>query len=850
MSRVRTGWGVAAWAALAVVAGGCAGSDAAGEGTPDAAAQDAGAPGGTDTPAAPGDAADGTGDAGDLDGAAPDTADAAGHDVVAPGDGAALDTAALDAAAPDAMTDAGDAGPSVPLPDAAIPAVDAPHALLADPRIGTGSTLANVGSAYPGAAAPQGLVKASPDTMMGEPIGKAFHCAGYQWFDPSIHGFSHNHLHGTGAPDYGNIAVMPAREMTPAHTLRLGRKAPYTHDDEVAQPGYYAVSLTDPLVRAELTATVHCAHHRYTFLEGQHRGTVLIDLGAAMTEGTSTGATVTLDPSTRTIEGVTHNNGDFSGRYDGFDVYFTARVAQDFVGFGTWDTADAIHPGVAQASADSDPSRVGAWVEVDTAATPTVEVQVCLSYVDLDGARAAMAAELPAFDFAATRASTLLAWEDVLSVMDVEGGTAEQRTILYTALYHALQMPTIWSDVDGRYRGFDGQIHQTDGWRYVTDLSLWDTFRTEHPLLALLWPDRQTDALRSLVAMREQGGQVPRWPMGGGETGSMIGQHAAAVAADSVVKGIDDFDVAALYDGLRVGATGPLPPGASWGGRDCINEYLELGYCPSDASDGSVSLTLEYAFDDFCMARLADSLGRPDDVALFDARASNYALVFHGESQFFRPKRADGTWETDFDPTMWSFSNEYYVEGTAWQWNWFVPHDEPGLRALFGGDAPFVAKLSVFFEKAEAAFQFDLPSPYYYHGNEPDIHASTLFARAGRPDLAQRWTRWIADGSYTTAVDGLVGNDDAGTLSSWYAFAAMGLMPAPCVPGYTVLAPLFDRTTLRLPGGDVVIEAEGASAGLTRSSGATWNGVPVDAWWLDHGALAAGGKLVFTMTAP
>lgn len=756
------------------------------------------------------------------------------------GEDAGGDAGAADAADVAQRTDA-----TVPLPDAATPAVDAPHALLADPRIGTGATLANVGSAYPGAAAPLGLVKASPDTMQEQSMGGAFHCAGYQWFDPYIHAFSHNHLHGTGAPDYGNIALMPAADMSPERTVRQGRKAPFTHDDEVAQPGYYAVTLTDPRVRAEVTATTRCAHHRYTFMDAPAEGVILLDASAAIANGRCTVGEVTVDPTERTVSGMTHNQGNFAGRYGGFDVYFVARFNRDFTGFGTWDSADSIQEGVAHAATEADPGHVGAWLRFDTAASPTVEVQVCLSYVDIEGARKALAAELPALDFAATRAQTLLDWEAELSVMDVEGGTQDQRVILYTALYHALQMPTIWSDVDGRYRGFDKQIHVAEGWTYMTDMSLWDTFRTQHPLLALLWPERQRDVMRSLVAMREQGGYVPRWPMGAGDTGSMIGQHAAALAADSVLKGITGFDQESLYEGLHQAANGPLPPGG-YGGRDCIEEYLEYGYCPSDLHKESVSLTLEYAFDDFCLARFAESLGREDDALVYDSRAKSYAPLFHPESAFFRPRMSDGTWDGPFDPKLWSFSNEWYVEGTAWQWLWFVPHDEPGLRALFGGDEPFVAKLDDFFQQAKDVFQFDLPSPFYYHGNEPDIHASVLFARAGRPDLAQRWTRWVADVSYKTTYDGLVGNDDAGTLSSWYAFAAMGLYPTPCVPGYTVLAPIFDQVTLHLPGGDVIVEWPGASTGAV-ATGATWNGAPVQEWWIDHAALTAGGTLVMTM---
>lgn len=779
-------------------------------------------------------------DVADVGGAGPDTAgDVAVGDITA-GDVAAADGTDSEDVTPDAAV--------VALPDAATPAVDAPHALLADPRIGTGATLANVGSAYPGAAAPLGLVKASPDTMMENSMGSAFHCAGYQWFDPFIHAFSHNHLHGTGAPDYGNIGVMPTVGMSAEKTLRNGRKAPYTHDDEVAQPGYYAVTLTDPRVRAEVTATTRCAHHRYTFMDAPE-GTVLIDASASIADGHCTVGDLTVDPATRTVSGMSHNQGNFAGRYGGFDVFFVARFNRDFSGFGTWDSADSIHDGEPHAASDADPGHVGAYLRFDTESAPTVEMQLCLSYVDVEGAQKALDAELPEFDFAATRAQTLLAWEDELSVMHAEGGTAEQQTILYTALYHVLQMPTIWSDVDGRYRGFDQQIHTADGWDYMTDMSLWDTFRTQHPLITLLWPEKERDIMRSLVAMREQGGYVPRWPMGAGDTGSMIGEHAAAVAADSVLKGIVDFDQESLYSGLAETANGPLPPGG-YGGRDCITEYLEYGYCPSDLHKESVSLTLEYAFDDFCMARLAESMGKGDEAVAFDARASSYKPLFHEESAFFRPRMSDGTWDGPFDPKLWSFSNEFYVEGTAWQWLWFAPHDEPGLRALFGGDEPFVAKLDSFFQQAKDAFQFDLPSPFYYHGNEPDIHASSLFARAGRPDLAQAWTRWILDSSYKTTYDGLVGNDDAGTLSSWYAFASMGLYPTPCVPGYTVLAPIFDKVTLRLPTGDVIIEAPGATDGKSRVSGAAWNGTPVDAWWIDHAALLEGGTLSMETAEP
>lgn len=777
----------------------------------------------TDVPAEPTDVLDAS-EAGDP------------GDSIDPGADAADDRGPADAADAGNAGDGTDPGQEVLDPDGP------PFARHVNPFIGTGGDLANVGSALPGATAPLGLVKASPDTTDKYGVPPVYqHCAGYWYPDTFMYGISHNHLHGTGAPDYGNILVTPTVGMTEDKTSKKRFFQPFTHEDEVATPGYYAVTITDPAVRAEVTATTRCAHHRYRFLDAPERGTIVLNVAASMLDGRSRGGEVVADG--REVRGWSHNVGPSSGRYGGFPVFFAARFNRDFTGFGTWSSGE-LHGGVPAVQTSEDPASFGAWFEFDTVADPVVEFQVCLSYVGVDGARAALEAEMPGWDFEGTRAATEAAWEAEVSRFEVSGGSTDDKANFYTAVYHVLQMPTTWSDVDGRYRGFDGGVHEAQGWTYYTDMSFWDTFRTQHPLLTLMWPERQRDMMRSLAAMQREGGYVPKWPMGMGDSGSMIGQHGASVVADTWLKGLRDFDVNPLYDSMKATANAPGPPG-SYGNRDCFPWYTDpaFGYCPADRTDGAVSKTLEYAFNDFCLAELARALGRPDDEAAFRARAKNYATLWDPDTGFFRPRAADGTF-LPFAPDTWD-SGQYYTEGSAWQWLWFVPHDTAGLRALMGGDEKFVSRLSEFFTLARENFNFVLPTPWYFHGNEPDLHAAFLFNDAGRPDLAQVWARWALDANYRNAWNGLVGNDDAGTLAAWYVFAASGLYPWPCLPGYSVTVPRFDRVVWHLPAGDLVIEAPGASAAPVVAREVRWNGATLDGLWLSHDEVAAGGVLQF-----
>ncbi len=711
---------------------------------------------------------------------------------------------------------------------------DAPLAHAVNPMIGTSFGGGNVGSSYPAATRPWGLCKVGPDTQNDGGANGTLHCSGYQYMDPYIFGFSHNRLEGTGAPDYGNLAVMPFATLDASSTSRMGRNSTYSHDTEHAEAGYYAVTIDKPHVRAEMTATTRCAHHRYTFQDATATGGVLIDLATSIAKGYTGAGQVQLDAKTQSVRGHIQNIGDFSGRYNGFPVFFEARFDRPWQEAGTWNDG-VIQPGMDATSTVTVPSNIGAWAKFANLATKPVELQLCLSYVDGKGAQQALAAEMPKFDFDGTRKAALLDWQKSLGVIEIDAPTADERTIFYSALYRVMQMPTIWSDVDGRYRGFDNQIHQADGWNYVTDLSLWDTFRTENPLILLLWPTMARDTLRSIAAQTAQGKHPPQWSMGMGDTGSMIGYHSASLAADAIVKGVTDFDAQTLYDGLLAQTATETT------NFECLHDYMAFGYCTRESGSGSVSETLEYAYEDANLATIATYLKHPDEATMFQQRSLSYKKLWDTKTQFFRARhKADGTFTEPFVAENWSFSNDEYVEGSAWQWNFFAPHDTAGLRGLYPDDAAFVTKLNQFFQLAQDNFSFYLPNGYYFQGNEPDILSSTLFSDAGRPDLSDKWTRWIADVCYTNVPDGLVGNDDAGTLSAWYVFAAVGLMPRPGLPGYDVVAPRYDHATVHLPDGDVTVTAPGAYA-KKLSGTVSWNGGELKKRWLDHGAMATGG---------
>ena len=474
--------------------------------------------------------------------------------------------------------------------------------------------------------------------------------------------------------------------------------------------------------------------------------------------------------------------------------------------------------------------------------------RIGLSAVDVEGARANLAAEVGEQDFDAIRSQASQRWSQTLSKVRLAGGSPEQRSIFYTALYHSQLTPTLFSDLDGRYTGFDKQIHQAQGFRYYTDFSLWDTYRTTHPLFVLIDPQAQRDMLTSLLAMKEQGGFLPKWPAGTGYTGCMIGTPADLVFADSYLKGITDFNVEAAFAAVVENAT----TAQAQVGRAGVESYLALGYVPSDEHGGSVSRTQEFAVADGAIAEWATALGREPEAQAFALRAQSYKNLYDPETGFFRGRRADGGWSEpaqNFEELDWDHPDT--TEGTAWQYLWLAPQDVEGLMELMGGRTAFAERLEAFFatpEPEDPLAEF-LPKRYYWHGNEPDIHAAYLFNDAGRPDRAQYWLRHIMATRYGVGPDGLSGNDDCGTLSAWYVFSASGFYPNAGHSRYWIGSPLFERVVFSLEGGgEFEVRALGAGPERLHVEGARLDGRSLTEPFFEHGQIAQGALLELDMS--
>ncbi|MCS6915711.1 MAG: GH92 family glycosyl hydrolase [Myxococcales bacterium] len=715
-----------------------------------------------------------------------------------------------------------------------------------DPFIGTGGFGFQHGSSFVGAAAPHGLAKVGPDTRGPFGTVRFLHYSGYWYGDDIVQGFSHLHLHGTGAPDYGVLTLMPTDGFDATRTRPEGYESRLDKQSEAAHPGYYAVRLQRGDVWAEMTATPRAAHHRYWFAAGVPRH-VIVDLSHHLEGGSVPDAELRLDPARGRIEGRLRTVGSMSGGFGGADVFFVVRTRQPPAGHHVWSGGAA--PTTALSAAGGE---VGCALHFPPEEGEPIELQVGLSLVSVAGAQANLEAELPDFDFAAARRRTEDAWRELLRAVRIEGGTRAERRIFYTALYHAFLMPTLQGDVDGTYRGHDGVVRRAEGFRFVSDMSLWDTYRTVHPLYALLAPTSARDAARSLVEMARQKGFFPKWPLAGGDSGTMVGASAEIVLADAHLRGVEGLDVGWAYGLLRQAALDPVAPPGGRGGRDQVEPYARLGYVP--AGPGSVSITTEYGRDDDALARLAAALGQDEDARLLRERSLGYRKLFDPAVGFLRPRRADGApSELRFDPLCFCPD---YVEANAWQSLWMPSYDVAGLILLLGGVDGFIARLSEFFSRARQDWESSdprslaagaAPRPYYWHGNQPSIHAGYLFAQAGRPDLTHKWVRWVMTTLYTDGPEGLAGNDDGGTLSAYYVLSALGLYPQAGSDEYIVGAPLFPRATVRVPGGFFHVVADGLAEGRHAVRAVELDGVPLGRPTLRHSELRAGRTLRFLM---
>ncbi len=712
---------------------------------------------------------------------------------------------------------------AAPLRAAGAPSAD--WARYVDPFIGTGGH----GHTYPGATLPFGMVQLSPDTRLSGWDG----CSGYHDSDRVVYGFSHTHLSGTGVSDYGDILFMPLTG--PPKLLNgyggepgLGYGSRFDKESERAAPGWYAVHLSDYDVDVELTATERAGLHRYVFPEGRPAH-VLVDL-AHRDEVVDAGLRI-VSPSG--IEGWRRSTGWARDQV----VYFAARFSQPFAA-----TALALDDAYASAPNEVLGRNVKGVFSFATGGGELL-VKVGISSVDMEGARRNLAAELPGWDFEVVRYAARMAWNAALGRIEVTSGTEDERTIFYTALYHSLVAPNLFSDVDGRYRGMDGKIHVARGRRHYTVFSLWDTFRATHPLYTLLWSERVGEFVATFLAQRDQGGRLPVWELAGNETDCMIGYHSVSVIADAWSKGIRSFDGHAALDAMVHSATLP---------HFGLEATMRQGYIGGDDEPESVSKTLEYAYDDWCIARMAAALERDDLVQEFDARSQAWRHLFDPQTRFLRPRR-NQRWLEPFDPRRVDLN---YTEANAWQYSFFVPHDIPGLIGAMGGDEAFVARLDSLFasdSQTTGREQADITGliGQYAHGNEPSHHVAWLYHYAGRPDKSAERVRRILTTLYATGPEGLCGNEDCGQMSSWYVLSALGLYPVcPGANEYVLGPPFFEQVVLHPEGGKPFrIRAKGARQALPYVERLQVNGRTSKRSYLRHEEIVRGRELVFVLAA-
>lgn len=730
-----------------------------------------------------------------------------------------------------------------------------------NPWVGT----RDMGHCYPGATVPFGMVQLSPDTE-AEPYSKGDgynpavyrYCAGYQYDDPTIVGFSHTHFHGTGHSDLGDFLLMPttgAVQFNPgtADHPEQGYRSRFSHTRETALPGYYAVYLEDYDIQAELTATTRVGMHRYTFPEAKTENEqvhILLDLvhGIYDYDGKVVWASLRVENETL-VTGYRQTNGWARSRF----VYFALAFSQPMASFNLIDEKDQVYKGFWRKwdqnrnFPEMAGQKVKAAFHFNTMGKEPIQLKMALSSVSTDGALRNLS-EIPDWDFDRVRRQAVRAWDNELGRIKIEG-TENQKRVFYTALYHTFLSPITYMDVDGNYRGLDQNIHKAESFTNYTIFSLWDTFRALHPLLTLIQPGRTSDMIQSMLAHFDQSVHplLPVWSHYANDNWCMIGYHAVPVIADAYLKGIRDFD---SEKALRACVTS-----ATYGPYDGLSDYMRLGYVPADSHRSSASKTLEYAYDDYTLAVLAQSLGQADISTQFLSRARSFERVFDPETCFARARKADGSWISPFDPL--DTHDPSFIEGNAWNYSLYVPHDVPRLMELMGG-------IQSFRQHLDALFTSDLPEKYYaqtediekvgilgsyVHGNEPSHHVPYLYCYTGQPWKTQEIVHKIMRTMYRDSPDGLCGNDDCGQMSAWYIFSALGFYPvcpgsneyiigSPCIPDAEISlgkGKRFRIKTVGLDENNIYIQS-------VKLNGKSWSKT-----YFFHEDLIPGGEILFTM---
>ena len=708
----------------------------------------------------------------------------------------------------------------------------------AKPMIGT----ADHGHVFPGATVPFGMVQVSPDTRDGS-ADDAYQdgSAGYHYSDTSIMGFSHNHLTGTGIGDLGNVLLMPTvgeLKLVAGKEAGQGYRARFSHEEEEARPGYYRVFLPDSKINVELTATARVGVHRYTFPEATNSH-VILDLWHGIgraNRSRPTDSALTIEDE-RTVSGFRRSRG-----WGGDKVYFfVLEFSRPFDAAGLVSGQKEVEGKLARGT------NLQGHFEFKTKAGEKIVTRVALSAVSVEGARKNLRAEVTTWDFDAIAAAANAQWEQALGTIRMQSGDKGFLETFYSAFYHVFLAPTLLSDVDGQLRGPDTNVHQVVGFEYYSELSLWDTFRAEHPLLTLVQPNRVNDMVSTMLAHYTFFGQqaLPVWVESGKENWCMIGNHSIPVIVDAYLKGFRKWDASeALADMIAT----------TEGSRAQMPEYRTNGCVASRKNAEGVSKTLEYAYDDACIARFAKALGREDVADRYAKCANNWQNVFDSDTGFMRGKTGEGGWVTPFNPN--AIVTDSYTEENAWQ-SYFVPHDVPHLIAKMRGDEKFVARLDQIFESKEAIVNFSEDVVgligMYAHGNEPCHHYAYLYAYAGQPWKTQARIRQICKALYNNTNAGMCGNDDCGQMSAWYVFSALGFYPAdPCGGVYVLGSPLAEQATIELAppyykGGQFTVIAKDNSPENMYIQSASLNGKPLTRTWITHDQIANGGTLVLQM---
>ena len=699
------------------------------------------------------------------------------------------------------------------------------YASLVNPLIGTDYK----GNVYPGAQAPFGMVQLSPDN--GVPGWDWI--AGYFYPDSTIAGFSQTHLSGTGAGDLYDISFLPVTFPLREAEAPLGVHSLFRHDSEECEAGYYKVHLESYGIDVELTATERCGIQRYTY--PTEDATVLLNLGKA-TNWDATTATHVVQTDSFTIEGYRHSNGWARGQ----EVYFRTRFSRPIVSMQC-DSITLVQ--------GTEMKRTAGTVQLNFAKEKSHRLVAitAISGTGNEGAAKNLAAEAPHNDFDRYRAKTRDYWNSRLSQIEIIGGSNDERICFYTALYRTMLAPTLYCDADGMYRGADGKNHKADGWKNYSTFSLWDTFRAAHPLYTYIASERIPDMINSFIAFYEEHGRLPVWNMWGSETDMMIGYHSVPVIADAYLKGIDGFDAEKALKACIATA-------------DCdsyrgIGLYKEKGYVPYDVRDPynndnwALSRTLEYAYDDHCIARMAEAMGNDSIAEVFYSRARNWRNVYNPGTTFMQPRNSDGEFQPEFSPDEYT---QHICESNAWHYMWSVQHEIDSLIALLGKEK-FAQKLDSMFTYTPAQ-NADLPIfstgmiGQYAHGNEPSHHVIYLFNRIGELQKTQHYARKVMRELYRNTPDGLCGNEDCGQMSAWYVFSAMGFYPVDPVGGvYEVGAPLFEEVKLHLANGNtftVLCNPEHSENGI-RPLKAFLNGNELEGTTITHRDIMNGGILKF-----